>query len=78
MDEGTVSSAKPVFAEKLQSSGIPAVCIVCGWAFAVPRQGELKLYAANASQERGAVHFTDEQMEWLRLIKNHIVASLSI
>ena len=26
----------------------------------------------------GAVHFTDEQMEWLRLIKDHIAASLSI
>lgn len=26
----------------------------------------------------GAVHFTDEQMEWLRLIKDHISASLSI
>lgn len=26
----------------------------------------------------GAVHFTEEQMEWLRLVKDHIVASLSI
>lgn len=26
----------------------------------------------------GAVHFTDEQMDWLRLIKDHIAASLSI
>lgn len=26
----------------------------------------------------GAVHFTEEQMEWLRLIKDHIIASLSI
>ena len=26
----------------------------------------------------GPVHFTDEQMEWLRLIKDHIAASLSI
>ena len=26
----------------------------------------------------GAVHFTEEQMEWLRLIKDHIAASLSI
>lgn len=26
----------------------------------------------------GAVHFTEEQMEWLRLIKDHITASLSI
>ena len=26
----------------------------------------------------GAVHFTPEQMEWLRLIKEHIVTSLSI
>ena len=26
----------------------------------------------------GAVHFTDEQMEWLRLIKEHIAVSLSI
>ena len=26
----------------------------------------------------GAVHFTDEQMEWLRLIKDHIAASLSV
>ena len=26
----------------------------------------------------GAVHFTEEQMEWLRLIKEHIIASLSI
>ena len=26
----------------------------------------------------GSVHFTDEQMEWLRLIKDHIAASLSI
>ena len=26
----------------------------------------------------GNVHFTDEQMEWLRLIKDHIVVSLSI
>lgn len=26
----------------------------------------------------GAVHFTDEQMEWLRLIKDHIVTSLSV
>lgn len=26
----------------------------------------------------GAVHFTDEQMEWLRMIKDHIAASLSI
>jgi type I restriction enzyme R subunit len=26
----------------------------------------------------GAVHFTDEQMNWLRLIKDHIVTSLSI
>ena len=25
-----------------------------------------------------AVHFTDEQMEWLRLIKDHIAVSLSI
>jgi type I restriction enzyme R subunit len=25
----------------------------------------------------GAVHFTEEQMEWLRLIKDHIAASLS-
>lgn len=29
-------------------------------------------------QNAGAVHFTDEQMEWLRLIKDHIVTSLSI
>ena len=26
----------------------------------------------------GAIHFTEEQMEWLRLIKDHIVTSLSI
>ncbi len=26
----------------------------------------------------GAVHFTDEQMEWLRLVKEHIAVSLSI
>ena len=26
----------------------------------------------------GAVHFTGEQMEWLRLIKDHIITSLSI
>ena len=26
----------------------------------------------------GAVHFTEEQMEWLRLVKEHIIASLSI
>ena len=26
----------------------------------------------------GAVHFTEEQMEWLRLIKDHIAVSLSI
>lgn len=26
----------------------------------------------------GAVHFTEEQMEWLRLVKDHIAASLSI
>ena len=26
----------------------------------------------------GAVHFTEEQMEWLRLIKDHIITSLSI
>lgn len=26
----------------------------------------------------GAVHFTEEQMEWLRLIKDHIIASLSV
>ena len=26
----------------------------------------------------GNVHFTDEQMEWLRLIKDHIAVSLSI
>lgn len=26
----------------------------------------------------GAVHFTDEQMEWLRMIKDHIISSLSI
>lgn len=26
----------------------------------------------------GSVHFTDEQMEWLRLIKEHIISSLSI
>ena len=26
----------------------------------------------------GAVHFTEEQMEWLRLIKDHIAISLSI
>ena len=26
----------------------------------------------------GAVHFTEEQMDWLRLIKDHIAASLSI
>ncbi len=26
----------------------------------------------------GAVHFTDEQMEWLRLVKDHIASSLSI
>ena len=26
----------------------------------------------------GAVHFTDEQMEWLRMIKDHIASSLSI
>ena len=26
----------------------------------------------------GAVHFTEEQMEWLRMIKNHIITSLSI
>ena len=26
----------------------------------------------------GAVHFTAEQMEWLRLIKEHIITSLSI
>lgn len=26
----------------------------------------------------GAVHFTEEQMDWLRLIKDHIIASLSI
>ena len=26
----------------------------------------------------GAIHFTEEQMEWLRMIKDHIAASLSI
>ena len=26
----------------------------------------------------GAIHFTEEQMEWLRLIKDHIASSLSI
>lgn len=26
----------------------------------------------------GAIHFTDEQMEWLRLIKDHIAVSLSV
>ena len=26
----------------------------------------------------GAVHFTDEQMEWLRLVKDHIAIALSI
>lgn len=26
----------------------------------------------------GAIHFTEEQMEWLRLIKDHIATSLSI
>ncbi len=26
----------------------------------------------------GAVHFSEEQMEWLRLIKDHIAASLSV
>ena len=26
----------------------------------------------------GDVHFTEEQMEWLRLIKEHIATSLSI
>ena len=26
----------------------------------------------------GAIHFTEEQMEWLRLIKEHIITSLSI
>lgn len=26
----------------------------------------------------GAVHFSEEQMEWLRLIKDHIAVSLSI
>jgi type I restriction enzyme R subunit len=26
----------------------------------------------------GAIHFTEEQMEWLRLVKDHIAASLSI
>jgi len=26
----------------------------------------------------GAIHFTEEQMEWLRLIKDHIAASLSV
>jgi len=26
----------------------------------------------------GAIHFTDEQMEWLRLVKDHIAVSLSI
>lgn len=26
----------------------------------------------------GAVHFTEEQMEWLRMIKDHIAASLSV
>ena len=26
----------------------------------------------------GAVHFTDEQMEWLRLVRDHIASSLSI
>jgi len=26
----------------------------------------------------GPIHFTDEQMEWLRLIKDHIAASLSV
>ena len=26
----------------------------------------------------GSVHFTDEQMEWLRLVKDHIASSLSI
>lgn len=31
-------------------------------------------FARNA----GSVHFTDEQMQWLRMIKDHIVTSLSI
>ena len=26
----------------------------------------------------GSIHFTDEQMDWLRLIKDHIVSSLSV
>jgi type I restriction enzyme R subunit len=26
----------------------------------------------------GAVHFTEEQMDWLRLVKDHIASSLSI
>ncbi|MCM1330716.1 MAG: type III restriction endonuclease subunit R [Ruminococcus sp.] len=30
------------------------------------------------NKNAGAEHFTDEQMEWLRLIKEHIITSLSI
>lgn len=30
------------------------------------------------NKNTGAVHFTEEQMEWLRLIKEHIIVSLSI
>jgi type I restriction enzyme R subunit len=30
------------------------------------------------SKNAGNIHFTDEQMEWLHMIRDHIAASLSI
>ncbi|MPN32751.1 hypothetical protein SDC9_180231 [bioreactor metagenome] len=30
------------------------------------------------TKNAGHVHFTDEQMDWLRMIKDHIAASISI
>lgn len=55
--------------------------------FEIGAAGELAPFAERVSynfqqwvfrRNAGAVHFTDEQMEWLRLIKDHIAASLSV
>lgn len=44
------------------------------FAEAVDHNFQQRVFRRNA----GAVHFTDEQMDWLRLIKDHIATSLSI
>ena len=64
--------------EKLQQEHITIERLWDCYAIKKPDKVNYNFMQWTLKRNAGAVHFTDEQMEWLRLVKDHIAASLSI